>query len=95
MVVLYNECVFFTIKFIKISSYLVIPEGCVRFLVTGFVCQIPVIFHKRGTLTPPAFKPLCSRGNVSLLWDMVALCAAACVNVAEAYPFYGIFWLWH
>ena len=31
----------------------------------------------------------------SSIWDMRALCAVAWLNVAEAYPFNGIFWLWH
>ena len=57
------------------------------FVMAGFACQMPVIFHKRGTLTPPAFKNICHRRNVSFFWGIWALCAAAWVNVAEACPF--------
>ena len=52
---------------------------------TGFACQMPELFRKRGTLSPSAFKPLCSSGNVSLLWDIGALCAARWLIVAQCH----------
>ena len=45
-----------------------------------------ILFHDRGTLAPPAFKFICSRRNVSLFWNIWALCAVAWANVAEACP---------
>ena len=49
-----------------------------KFVIPGFLCQMPELFRKRGTMRPPAFKPL-YRGTG-------ALCAAAWLIVAEAYP---------
>ena len=43
------------------------------------------LFHKRGTLTPPAFKPIYPEGNVCFIWDIWALCAVAWVIIAECH----------
>jgi len=50
---------------------------------TGFLYQMPAIFRKRGTLTPPAFKSLCHRRNINFFWDTGILYAIACVTVVE------------
>ena len=52
---------------------------------TVFAFQMPELFRKRGTLSPSAFKSLCSSGNVSLLWDIGALCAARWLIVAQCH----------
>ncbi len=46
---------------------------------------MPELFRKRGNLSPVAFKSLCSSGNVSLLWDIGALCAARWLIVAQCH----------
>ena len=46
---------------------------------------MPELFRKRGNLSPMAFKSLCSSGNVSLLWDIGALCAARWLIVAQCH----------
>ena len=54
---------------------------------TGFTYQMPVILHKSDSLTPPAFKLdiECYKRNLRLFRNIkyLALCAAACVNVAQ------------
>jgi len=50
-----------------------------------YVFQL-ILFHDRGTSAPPSFKPICSRGNVSLLWDILALCASAWADVVGTCP---------
>ena len=53
---------------------------------TGFACHDASNIPYRGTLSPSAFKDIYPRGNVSFIWDIWALCAAAWLTVAEAYP---------
>ena len=62
---------------------------------TGFACHDASNIPYRGTLSPPAFKDIYPRGNVSFIWDIWALCAAAWLIVAEAYPCTEYCWLWH
>ena len=61
-----------------------------KFMMTGFMCQMPAIFRKGGTLTPPAFKSLCHRGNVRFFWGTGTLCAVAWVIVAQCHLVKGI-----
>ena len=44
-----------------------------------------VLFHDRCTSVPLAFKPICSRGNVSFIWDIWALCAAWWADVVQCH----------
>ena len=70
-----------------IYSYLVILCFIVNLWWQVLRARCHELFRKRGTLTPPAFKPICNRRNVSFFWGIWALCAAAWVNVAEACPY--------
>ncbi len=65
------------------------------FIMAGLTCQMLAIIPYRGTLSPPAFKFICYKRNVSFFWGIWALCAAAWLTVAEAYPCMELFWLWH
>ena len=84
----------------QLSDYFVF---CCKLMMTGFKCQMPAIIPYRGTLSPPAFKPLLSQKKRKFLWDTEALCAATWLNVAECVQkpclrhafLYGISWLWH
>ena len=45
-----------------------------------------ILLNDRGTSAPPAFKSIYSTGNISFMWNIWALCAAAWAGVAEACP---------
>ena len=88
----------FFIQILYSSSYY-------RFLVTGFMCQMPGLFHKRGTLTPPVLIscPRCMGETYvySMHRDIMHCCVGYRSGMrTKAMPpacffMYGISWLWH
>ena len=74
------------------SSYLNHPGFYCKFTMTGFMCQMPVIFRKRSTLASPAFK---SRPQCHIfLWHRDFMRRCVC-HRSESVLLYGIFWFWH
>ncbi len=72
---------------------------------TGFACQMQVISSKRGTLSPPAFKPIFNVPKETQVYFVTLNIGFMCRCVAyrsgmrtKAMPsacfFYWIFWLW-